>query len=101
MRSLVWPQYEEPKPIDVVAELGTHNGVVNGWYFNTYNGEVKVTFGCSSTTAHNRHSTDRAMSQGPGTMYWTKRDALKVARRKLTEMFAEALAEIDAQIEEA
>lgn len=92
--ALSWPRYEEPKPKDVPGYELTQ-----GWFQYNYGTDYRVSLGCSTRSGHNPSNPDRTSTQGPGTMYHSKLDALKVARCQMSKRFAEALAKVDAEIE--
>lgn len=101
-RALRWPEYAEPAPIpreEIRAFVGhscDDRKVMQGWFANHHYGAL--TLGCSNGINHNRQGTERLSTQGPGTMYRTKMDALRVIRLAMTTEFARKLAKIDAEI---
>lgn len=109
VRALHWPPYPMPAPMteeEIKANLvdggmryGKPERVARGWFAHPSSERPRVTYGCSNGM-HCNSTGDATVSQGMGTMYPTKLDALHVIRLKLTEKYAEALVEIDRMIAE-
>lgn len=92
----LWPQYNYPDPIEIPDNLG-YDELVVGWFQNDYT--MQATLGCSTKSFHSRSRTDTTTSQGRGTMYATKKQALMAARWDAAKDFARKLHAIDVIIE--
>lgn len=99
--ALGWPHEAKPSPVDVRAQLeGTEFGTLFvGWASWTYGDTYQVAKGCSSGCSHSIRSTTETTSQGGGRFFHSRQDALLAARWELCERFAEALAQLDAELE--
>jgi hypothetical protein len=96
--ALGWPREPKPEPVDVRAQLeGKHGELFVGWWSHNYSDEFRVGQGCSNGYSHSRDSTTKASSQGGGKFFFTREDALLVARWEMCERFAKALAALDRQ----
>lgn len=107
-RSMRWPEYPEPAPMTqeekkaALVDGGTRYGqiqrVARGWFHNSHS--KTVTYGCSDGIGHSP-TGDTTSSQGAGLMFATKVDALRAMRLEMTERYAEELAKVDAEIQDA
>lgn len=103
-KALCFPQYPKPEPLtadDLRPVDKNAGGVVVAWHQNNYECRFEVRQGCSNGVFHSTWGTDKTTSQGAGTFYRTKLEALQVARHEMTERYADTLARIDAAIEDA
>jgi hypothetical protein len=104
--ALCWPAYPCPQPMSVeeikaaqieglVERHGHKRSAAIGWFVNAYNSEVSQ--GLSDGHIHDR-SGNKSWSQGAGTMYRTKQEALMAMRHEASRDFAAKLARIDARL---
>lgn len=71
--------------------------ILRGWSKNTYNRTVSA--GCFTRQSHAIGYTHSTSSQGSGTFYATRLEALLVLRHELTVQYAAYLAIVDRAIE--
>lgn len=95
-RAMRWPEYGEPAPVQLAGIAG--DALTVGWFVHTWATEYSVSQGCSNGYNHSDRDTTRAITQGAGCFYDTRREALQQARIELTRRFAKALAGLDAEI---
>lgn len=98
-RSFCWPTSPEPKPVHTDALLGdAWRKLYVGWHVHTNGEHYEVRQGCCSRVYHNTHGIYKTTTQGTGTFYQSKMDALIVARWQLCRRFAESLARLDEEM---
>lgn len=97
-RAMRWPEYEYPAQIETPPTY-SRGTFTRGWWAHAYGLEWRVGEGVSDGVHHSTHNLERTTTQGPGKFYASRIDALRVARLKLTEQFAQVLARLDAEIE--
>lgn len=107
-KALRYPSYPRPKPRNVKemldkgegVSLGEYGGkVLVGWFQHNYDGNFRVSKGCSSYVSHSTNKTDKTDTQTTGVQYATRLEALQKARWDMTERFAATLARIDDEIQ--
>lgn len=89
---------EPAPPPDVMPPTGVF-ALSTGYTFNVHAQRVDVA--CSSSISHSVGRTDRTTTQEPKRLYSTRLLALQALRNAMEWRFAEQLAKIDKQIEDA
>lgn len=104
--ALCWPPYAPPTPmtdaeiktapqVDAGGAYGYKRTAAAGFFINSHSGTITAGFSCG--TSHSRDGYG-SWGQEKGQMYRTKREAAMALRHKMTAIFAQKLAAIDAII---
>lgn len=97
-RELATERARHVDPLEPDLPIPEGSGIVNGWLYHCYRGELRVGKSCSSCISHNFGDWDRTTTQRPIRQYSSRLRALIAGRAELALECARMLADADHQI---